>query len=329
MSPVAGWVQRGYAWLLARWVRRPSASYAAVGVMLLLGLLAVPRLGQELLPEFKGRDFLMHWVTKSDTSNEEEVRISVAAAKELQAIPASGTSDPHRSSPAGRRTLRRPLRRELDQRGGVGRLRQDAGCGAEDGRRRLPEARRDVQTYLKERIREVLTGSSESIVVKVYGDDLETLRTTADEVEDVMRGVPGTIEEEVELQEEMPQVEITTDLEAARRYGLKPGDVRRAAATWVTGEEVGDIFQAGKAYDVQVWSTPQARNSLTAIRNLPIDTPDGQRITLEQVANVEIKPRPSFIHREDVSALHRDRHQRGRCGPSDPSPTTSRTSSRT
>ena len=285
-------------------------------------------LGQELLPEFKERDFLMHWVTKSDTSNEEEVRL-VAAAKELQAIPASGTSDPHRSRPCWPTN---PTASTSARTGSAWRsrptttrrwLRCRRSSTATQG------SRRDVQTYLKERIREVLTGSSESIVVKVYGDDLETLRTTADKVEDVMRGVPGTIEEEVELQEEVPQVEITTDLEAAEEYGLKPGDVRRAAATWVTGEEVGDIFQAGKAYDVQVWSTPQSaqqphRHPQAAHRHprRPAHHPraGGQR---GDQAAAQLHPP------EDVSALHRDRHQRGRCRALGPSPTTSRTSSRT
>ena len=81
-----------------------------------------------------------------------------------------------------------------------------------------------------------------------------------------MGNVDGVIEENVELQDDVPQVEVTVDLDQAERYGLKPGDVRRAAATLVTGEEVGDIFRDGKAYDVQVWSTPETRNSLTAIR---------------------------------------------------------------
>ena len=269
--------------------------------MLLLGLLAVPRLGQVLLPEFKERDFLMHWVTKSDTSNEEQVRISVAAAKELQAIPGVRNFGSHigqallADEPYGVHFGENWI--SVDESADYDKT-LAAVQDVVDG---YPGLRRDVQTYLKERIREVLTGSSESIVVKIYGDDLATLRTTADDVKDLMGSVPGVIEENVELQEEVPQVEITTDLESAERYGLKPGDIRRAAATWVTGEEVGDIFRAGKAYDVQVWSTPETRNSLTAIRTLPIDTPDGGLVPLDEVAEVAIKPRPSFIHREDVS----------------------------
>ena len=61
----------------------------------------------------------------------------------------------------------------------------------------------------------------------------------------------------VELQDDVPQVQVEVDLVKAQRYGVKPGDVRRAAATLMSGEEVGDIFHDGKAYDVNVWSTPE------------------------------------------------------------------------
>ena len=70
----------------------------------------------------------------------------------------------------------------------------------------------------------------------------------------------------------------------------------------MTGEEVGDIFREGKAYDVQVWSTPESRDSLTAIRQLPIDTPDGGIVRLEEVADVTSRPPPNSIQRQNGSA---------------------------
>ena len=79
------------------------------------------------------------------------------------------------------------------------------------------------------------------------------------------------------------------NLDAANRYGLKPGDVRRAAATLVSGEEVGDVYRDGKAYDVQVWSPPEIRTSVTSIENLPLDTPSGQKIRMADVAKISVK----------------------------------------
>ncbi len=87
-------------------------------------------------------------------------------------------------------------------------------------------------------------------------------------------------------------------LGAAQRYGLKPGDVRRQSSTLLASEEVSDVFQGGKAYDVHVWSIPSARNSLTDVERLPIDTPDGGRVRLEQIAEIDVAPTPNHIERE-------------------------------
>jgi Cu/Ag efflux pump CusA len=82
---------------------------------------------------------------------------------------------------------------------------------------------------------------------------------------------------------------------------LKPGDVRRAAAAIFAGIEVSDIHQEGRVYDVQLWSKPEARHSLTSIRELLLDTPGGGRVRLGDVADVKIAPTPNVIRRENSS----------------------------
>ena len=164
-----------------------------------------------------------------------------------------------------------------------------------------PGVYRDVLTYLNERIEEVLTGAKEPIVVRVYGEDLQTIRDKAHEIEGKLAGIEGITDDHVDLQVDEPQIEVEVNLPTAAKYGLKPGDVRRAAATLVAGEEVGDIFRAGKAYDTVVWSTPETRNNVAAISNLPIDTPSGQVVKLSDVATVAIRPVPNVIERENDS----------------------------
>jgi Cu/Ag efflux pump CusA len=109
------------------------------------------------------------------------------------------------------------------------------------------------------------------------------------------------VDDHVDLQVDVPQIEVEVDLAKAARYGLKPGDVRRAAATLVAGEEVGDIFRAGKAYDVVVWSTPETRKSVTSIAALPIDTPSGRTVRIGDVAKVQVVPIPNVIERQGDS----------------------------
>ena len=159
----------------------------------------------------------------------------------------------------------------------------------------------NVETYLNERIDEVLSGSSQTFVVRIYGPDLKGIHDKADEVEQALKGIPGIVDLNVQLQSEVPQIQVEVNLPEAQRYGLKPGDVRRASGTLLAGEEVGDLFRDGHAYDVNVWSTPATRSSLTNILDLPIDTPSGGTVRLADVATVHIAPAQSVIYRENDS----------------------------
>ena len=312
-SPVAEKLRDAYQSFLSRIVRSPRPAYLAVGSVMLAGAVVFPQLGQSLLPDFKERDFLMHWVTAPGTSHPEEVRISERACIELRQIEGVRNCGSH----IGQALL-------ADEVVGI-----DFGenwisvdpsvdyeatlASVQEVVNGYPGLRRDVQTYLKERIREVLTGSSEAIVVRIFGPDLRVLREKGEELEAEMAGIPGLIDLHVELQVEIPQIQIEVDLAAAERHGLKPGDVRRAAAAMIASEEVGDVFHGGKAYDVQVWSTPRTRSDLTAIEMLPIDTPNGDRVPLGEVADVRIAASPNSISHEQLARrLDVDANVRGR-----------------
>jgi Cu/Ag efflux pump CusA len=116
-----------------------------------------------------------------------------------------------------------------------------------------------------------------------------------------------------ELLVDIPQIQVEVDLDRAQEYGLKPGDVRRAAAYMIAGEEVGDIHVANRTYDVNVWSTIENRDSVTSVENLLIDTPSGEQVRLQEVADVRIEPVPNAIYHEDLARrLHVEADVEGR-----------------
>jgi Cu/Ag efflux pump CusA len=268
-----------------------------------LGLVLLPLLGQSLLPNFKERDFLMHWLTAPGTSLPEEVRITREANRDLLAIPGVRNAGSHIGQAMladevygvyfGENWISVDPSVDYDET--VARINDVVG--------RYPGLYRDVLTYLRERIKEVLTGASETIVVRIFGPDLETLRAKADEVKGILGGIDGVIDEHVELDVDIPQSQIEVDVAAAQRYGIKPGDVRRTVATMLASEEVGDIFVGGKAYDVHVWTTPESRDSVEDIERIPIDTPGGGHVLLKDVADVAIAPVPSAVHHEAQSRI--------------------------
>ncbi|MEA2594931.1 MAG: hypothetical protein QOF01_1400 [Thermomicrobiales bacterium] len=300
-APFVRWLQAGYSRVLSRIVQRPRWAYSTVAAVALTGLAVLPALGQSMLPEFKERDFLMHWVTKPGTSHPEMVRITTLGSQELRAIPGVRNFGAH----IGQATTADEV---VGMHFGENWISVDPSADydktlasvqeAVDG---YPGLYRDVQTYLKERIREVLTGSSNALVVRIYGPDLPVLREKAEEVRLLMAGIDGVVDEHVELQVEEPQLEIEVDLIAAQQYGLKPGDVRRAVAALVASEETGDLYYDGKTFDVRVIGLPEARHSLTSIHELLIDTPSGEQVALGDVADVRLAPTPNEIKHENLS----------------------------
>jgi CzcA family heavy metal efflux pump len=300
-SPVTLWVQGQYTRLLSRIIDKPRGAYASVIALTLIAALIVPLLGQSLFPQFKERNFLIHWITAPGTSAEEERRMVTQLSNELRALPAVTSFGSHIGQAFlgeevvgvnfGENWIGIDPNADYDKT--VAAIRNVV-----DG---YPGLYHDVQTYLNERIEEVLTGAKEPVVVRIYGQDLAVLRAKAAEVQARIGEVAGIEDNHIDLQVDIPQIQVEVDLARAAKYGLKPGDVRRAAATLVAGEEVGDIFRNGKTYDVVVWSTPATRASVTAISELPIDTPSGSTVRLADVARVSIQPVPNVIERDNGS----------------------------
>jgi CzcA family heavy metal efflux pump len=296
-------LKRGYGTVLGGILRRPAPIAGFAVVATIGGLALYPTMGSQLLPNFKERDFLMHWLTEPSTSVKEETRISIKACDDLMKIPGVRNCGSH----IGQALL-------SDEVYGVyfgeNWVSVDKSVDYDQTLERIarvvdayPGMKRDVQTYLRERIKEVLTGTSGAIVVRVFGPEPKRLTEYGDEVTKLLGGAPGVTEITPGSQKELPQIEIELDLGAAKKYDLKPGDIRRQSSALIASEEVSDIFAKGKAFDVHIWTVPSARNSVDDVKRLPISTGHGTFVNLGQVADIRIVPTPNAILREANSRL--------------------------
>jgi CzcA family heavy metal efflux pump len=300
-SPVTRWLQGRYTTLLSRIVVRPRSVYAGFLAVTVAALLLVPQMGSSFFPQFKERDFLIHLLTTPGTSAPEQERMVERLSDDLRRIPGVLSFGSHIGQAFlgeeiagvnfGENWLRIDENADLDK----------TLAAVRKVLNGYPGVYRDVMTYLNERIEEVLTGAKEPVIVRVYGQDLHKLHDIAEDIQHRLAGIKGIADDHVDLAFDTPQIQVEVDLAKAKAYGLKPGDVRRAASTLVAGEEVGDIFRNGKAYDTVVWSTPETRSSVAAISDLPLDTPDGRIVRLGDVATVDVQPNPSSIDRENDS----------------------------
>ncbi|MFO0803105.1 MAG: efflux RND transporter permease subunit [Gemmataceae bacterium] len=300
-APLARVLRRSYALILPHIVGRPFAALGVVVAAFALSAAAASRFGSEFLPEFQETDFLMHFIAKPGASIEEMDRMTIRASRELRSIPGVRNFGSHIGRAEVADEVYGPNFTELwisidpdvDYPATLKRIQT-----AMDG---YPGMFCDVQTYLKERSKEVLSGSSSSIVVRLFGPDLDVLRAKAKEVEAAMKGIDGVSDLKVESQVLLPQIEVRLRPEAAERYGLTPGHVRRATTTLLRGTKVGEVYESQKRFDVVVWGVPACRSDLAAIQALPIDTPAGVQVRLREVADVMVVPMPNEIKREAAS----------------------------
>jgi len=164
-----------------------------------------------------------------------------------------------------------------------------------------PGLYRDLLTYLRERIKEVLTGTAATLVIRIYGENLDILRQKAEEVRAAIANTKGVVDLKVQPQIMVPQVEVHFHPEAAAQFGLTAGEVRRAVTLLMKGTKVGEFYEDQNIFDVVVWGAQHVRSSIDALRSLKIETPTGGLVPLNEVADVFIAPTPNQITRESAS----------------------------
>ena len=297
---VAGLKAR-YRRMLPAIVERPRTALGTLTVMLLLTAAAVPFLGEEFLPNFREYDFLMHWVEKPGTSLDAMRRITERASRELMAVPGVKNFGSHIGRAEVADEVVGPNFTELwisldpavDYEATVARIQSIV-----DG---YPGLYRDLLTYLRERIKEVLTGASATVVVRVYGPELDQLRSQAQSVRSAIADVSGVVDLTVQAQVIVPKVDVRFDPERAAAFGLTPGQVRSAAATLIQGTKVGEFYEDQRLFDVVVWGAPDVRRNLDAIRTLQVPVGNGGLVPLSSVAHVEVTPTPNEITRQNGS----------------------------
>src|ERR1700733_1158932 len=296
--PVVRVLKHGYSRALSGALRAPSYAFGAVIALALVGGFVYPHLGEDLFPSFKEPDFLMHFVTKPGTSVTEQDRMVTSLQDQVLKVPGVKTAGSH----VGQALLGEEvsgvnfsetwlsLNPGTNYDATVNQLRNIADS--------YPGAFSDVQTYLHERIDEMLTnGTTEDVAVYIEGPDINTLATLGNELSARMAKLHGLDDVQPAPLEFIPQANVTVNTATAAKYGLSPGNVRRQAAIMMASEPMSEIAYHDQLIVVAAWTTPGARNSVTALEQLPIDTPNGGHVALGKVATVAIAPTPSQIIR--------------------------------
>jgi Cu/Ag efflux pump CusA len=301
-GPLDRWIRSGAERIAAPAISRPGWVGLATGVLAVAGILvATFAASGPVMPTLQDRNVLVRVQAAPGTSLPEMNRITSVVAGELRGAPGIESAGAH----VGRAVTSDEI---VDVNAGEIWLTVAPGAdydetlaGIRDIAAGYPGLQTSVRTYAEDRVAAARDQVSNELVVRVYGSDLATLRSTADDVAKTLGTVSGVLSPKVEPQVSEPTLEIEVDLAAAQRHGLRPGDIRREATTLISGLAVGNLYEEQKVFDVVVWGGPAIRQSLSDLESLLIDTPSGGHVRLGDVAKVRIAPDPVAIDHNSVS----------------------------
>lgn len=273
---------------LERISRRPK-TVMGVAVLAFAGALAtLPFFGGEFLPDFREGHFVAHIAAAPGTSLGEMLRVGGKMSHELKAIPEVES--------VGLQVGRAEMGEDT---WGVNRaefhieLKPTAGEGQEQVQdairavlERYPGLQSEVLTFLGDRIGESISGETAQVVVSIFGDDLDVLDAKAREVMDVLNRVPGAADVQLASPPGAPGVMVRLRPERLTQFGFRPVEVLEAVETAYQGSVVAQTYEGSRVFNVAVILDPAARQEPESIGSLLVSNPAGQRMPLDQLADV-------------------------------------------
>ena len=258
-------------------------------------------LGRSFLPPFNEGSFTINISSLPGISLEESDKMGHRAEELLLSIPEIQT------------VARKTGRAELDEHAlGVNVSEIEAPFELKDRSRSelVAEVREKLGTIvganveigqpISHRIDAMLSGTKANIAIKLFGDDLNRMFTLGNEIKSAIQGIPGIADLNVEQQIERPQLVISPKREMLAKYGISLPEFSEFVNVCLAGEAVSQAYKKGKSFDLTVRVKDNLRDEMEKIRNLMIDTGDGQKIPLNYVAEIRSAMGPNTISRENV-----------------------------
>ena len=297
-SPVVAWLKRWDARLLHWSFAHAGALLVGALATVIIAAASVALFPRSFLPPFNEGTLTINVLLSPGTSLAESNRVGTLAEQLVAAVP--------EVTQVGRRTGRAELDEHAE---GVHYSEMDVDLKASarsreqivaDIRSRLAvlPAVSNVGQPISHRLDHLLSGVRAQIALKVYGDDLDTLRSLAAQLRERLAKIPGITDLQIEKQVLIPQVKIRVDYDQVARHGLAPGALLRSLEQMIEGERVTQVIEGNRRFDLVV-RLPESARDLHSLARLPIETPLGT-VPLSMLASIEDGDGPNQISRENA-----------------------------
>lgn len=294
-------LNKGYESSLRKALNHKKLILGGAGILFIASIITLTNLGRNFLPDFNEGSLTITAITKPGIALEESNKVKVLAEEALLTIPEV------------RLTARRTGRSELDEHSfGVNTSEIEVPFTLTDRSKSefLQEVREKLNQIqgvnfaigqpLSHRIDHILSGTKANIAIKIFGDDLNLMFQTANQIKASISPITGVVDVNVEQQVEIPQVRIKPRRDMLAKYGISITQFSEFIHVAFGGAKVSDVFEGIRAFDLVVKYNEENRGSIEAIRNALIDTWDGKKIPFSYVADIQSLSGPNTISRENV-----------------------------
>jgi CzcA family heavy metal efflux pump len=285
-----------------RWsLRHKKTILIPVMTLFIVALIVMSSLGRSFLPEFNEGSLTLSVVTRPGVSLEESNRLGNLVETELLAIPEIST------------TARRTGRGELDEHSQTTnsaeidvnftldeRSREEFMAEVRSALSNIPGIAFTVGQPLGHRIDHMLSGTRANIAIKLFGTDLNRMFSLGNEIKSSISGIEGLVDVNVDQQVEIPQIQIRAKRDMLAMYGITTREFNEFVDIAFGGEKMADIYEGQRSFDLILRLDSDYTQDIDGIRNALIDTYDGRKVALGQVADIVSVSGPSSISRENV-----------------------------
>jgi cobalt-zinc-cadmium resistance protein CzcA len=311
-SRVMAWAKRGYAPLLD-WVLVSKPLVLTVVVVLIgLSALTASRMGSEFVPSLDEGDIALHALRIPGTSLTQAIEMQAQLERRIMSFAEVDTvfaklgtaeiaTDPMPPNVADNFVMLKPREEWPDPE----RAKSDLVSEMQKAVEEVAGNNYEFTQPIEMRFNELISGVRSDLAVKVFGDDMDVMNETAEEIAEVLEGIPGAADVKVEQTTGLPMLSVEIDREKASRYGLSLSDIQDVVAISVGGREAGVLFEGDRRFEIEVRLSDEWRNNIDRIEQLPIRLASGDQvggssfIRLGDVATVISTPGPNQISRED------------------------------
>lgn len=301
-----GWLVRTMKKGLRRtWLRlaleQPFVVLGITTVLVMIGLILYPLMGKDFLPAFNEGSATISLAAAPGTSLQQSNEIGEVAVRLLQTVP-EVKSVGRRAGRAERDDHVMPVSvNEFDvEFHETGRPREEVFAAVRQKLATIPGTFVNIGQPIGHRLSHMLSGVSAKIAVKVFGSDLDQLRTIGQQIEGIAKGIPGLIDVNLERQVPIPQVKIEVNRERARAYGVQPGVLNEQLSTLLGGKVLTQLRDGQRTVDLLLRLPPEWRDSPEKIGEMLVENTSRQRIPLALVADVREAKGPNVINRENA-----------------------------